>query len=130
MPRPRKSWQEKLADAKAKPGLPKVFFCTKARQRLVVPSPAEIESIIRRVPRRRLVTFAQIGQLLCKTHNADAACPMTTGIFTWLVAHAADEAAAQGPPARRTVVARTQGRRDAQSQVPRRRPYTADPARS
>jgi len=92
----KKSWQEKLALAKAKPDLPKVFFCEQAQQRFVVPAPTEIEQIIQQVPRKKLITIAQIGDRLRAAHNVDSACPMTTGIFTWILAHAADEAAAQG----------------------------------
>ena len=96
MARTRKSWQEKLADAKAKPGLPKEFYCRKSRQHFVVASPEEIEQIIRTVKRGELVTIAQIGQRLKVAHDVDVACPITTGIFTWLIANAAQEATDQG----------------------------------
>lgn len=96
MPHAKKTWQQKLADAQAKPGLPKVFFCPEARQRILVPSPTEVEQIIRRVPRGKLITMAQISACLRAAHDVDIACPMTTGIFTWILAHAAAEAAAAG----------------------------------
>ncbi len=96
MPREKKSWQQKLADAKAKPGLPKTFLCKKTKRRFVVPSPAEVEKIIRRVPRGKLTTMAEMGERLRKAHGVDVACPMTTGIFASLIAHAADEAVAEG----------------------------------
>jgi alkylated DNA nucleotide flippase Atl1 len=99
MARAKKSWQEKLADAKAKPGLPKVFFCEKTRQKFVVPAPTEVEEIIRQIPRGRLVTMADIGQRLRAAHAVDVACPMTTGIFAWLIANAAEADAAEGKPA-------------------------------
>jgi len=91
MARAKKTWREKLAAAKAKPGLPKAWFCKKAKQTLVVPSPDEVEAIIRRVRRGRLITMGQVGDLLRKAHGADVACPMTTGIFASLIAHAAEE---------------------------------------
>jgi len=94
MARTKKTWQQKLADAKAKPGLPKVFYCEKSRQRLVVPSPGEVEEIIARVPRGRVITIQQVGLRLKEVHGADAACPMTTGIFAWIIANAAEEQAA------------------------------------
>lgn len=96
MARAKKTWREKLDDAKAKPGLPKVFFCEKAKQRLVVPSPAEIERIIRSIRPGNVLTMDQVCQRLRETHKADQACPMTTGIFAWLIAHASEESAAGG----------------------------------
>ena len=98
MARTKKTWQEKLSDAKAKPGLPKVFYCEKSRQSFVVPSPGEIEEMIRRVSRGRVITIQQVGLRIKNAHGADAACPITTGIFTWLIAHAAEEQAAAQVP--------------------------------
>lgn len=92
MARKTKTWQEKLADAKAKPGLPKRWLCDQTKQRYVVPSPDEIEHIIRRVRNGELITMKQICEMLRQKHKVDTACPMTTGIFAWLIAHAADEA--------------------------------------
>ncbi len=96
MARTKKSWQEKLAAAKAKPGLPKRFYCEKSKQHMVVPSPGEVEEIIRTVRRGKLITMAQIARQLQQTHRVDLACPMTTGIFAWIIAHAAQEAQAEG----------------------------------
>lgn len=94
--KPQKTWAEKLALAKAKPGLPKVFFCEEAKMNFVVPSPAEVEQIMAAVPKGKLMTMAQISDRLKVKHKVDIACPMTTGIFAWIVAHAAEEAAAAG----------------------------------
>lgn len=96
MARSRKSWQQKLADAKAKPDLPKKWYCDEARCTMVVPSPGEVEAIIRDVKRGRLITMKQVAEALEKKHGADRACPMTTGIFASLVAHAAYEQEQEG----------------------------------
>jgi hypothetical protein len=82
--KPRKSWREKLADAK---DLPKT---------MVIPSPAEVDAVMRRVPRGRLATIAEIRDALARRHRTDIACPMTTGIFAWIAANAAEEARAAG----------------------------------
>jgi len=37
-----------------------------------------------------------IREKLAKKHGATIACPITTGIFAWVAAHAAEEARAQG----------------------------------
>ena len=51
---------------------------------------------MRQVPEGRLITIREIREELAKKHNADFACPMTTGIFAWIAAHAAEEAREAG----------------------------------
>lgn len=95
----KKSWQEKLADSK---GLPKVcaIDCTKTKRwgegTFVIPAPIEVDEIMRRVPKGKLTTIDAIRKELARKHGATIACPITTGIFAWIAAHAADEAATQG----------------------------------
>lgn len=96
MAKAKKTWKEKLDAAKAKPNLPKVFYCEQAKMKLVVPSPAEVEALMRGVRRGKVLTIGQMQARLKTKHQADMACPLTTGIFSWLVAHAAAEAAAAG----------------------------------
>jgi hypothetical protein len=82
--RQQKSWREKLAQSK---DLPKT---------MVIPSPTEVDQVMRRVPKGRLVTINEIRACLAKKHGTDIACPMTTGIFAWIAAHAAEEARIAG----------------------------------
>lgn len=95
----RKSWREKLADSK---GLPKVGKITgKMRTRwgtgtMVIPAPRDVDAIMRKVPAGKLITINEMRELLAKRHKADIACPITTGIFAWIAAHAAEEDAAEG----------------------------------
>jgi len=91
VPRTRKSWRQKLDAAKAKPDLPRIFTCYKTGKVFVVPSPAEIEPIIRAVPRGEVITMQQISRRLADAHKADLACPITTGLFCRLIAEAAEE---------------------------------------
>lgn len=97
--KPRKSWQEKLADSK---GLPKVEKITgKMSKRwgtgtVVIPAPKEVDEIMKKVPRGKLITINQIRTMLAQKHGATIGCPITTGIFAWVAAHAAAEAAAEG----------------------------------
>ena len=44
----------------------------------------------------KLITINEIRGLLAKKHSATVGCPITTGIFAWIAAHAANEAAAAG----------------------------------
>jgi hypothetical protein len=95
----KKSWQEKLADSK---GLPKVaeIDCHKSLRwgtgTFVIPAPAEVDEIMRKVPKGRLVTIDGIREVLARKHKTNIACPLTTGIFAWIAAHAAEEAASEG----------------------------------
>jgi len=79
-----KTWREKLAESR---DLPKT---------MVIPSPAEVDEVMRRVPKGRLATISEVRACLAKKHGTDIACPMTTGIFAWIAAHAAEEARAAG----------------------------------
>jgi len=80
----KKTWREKLIDSK---DLPKT---------MVIPSPAEVDEVMRRVPKGRLATINEIRACLAKKHGTDIACPMTTGIFAWIAAHAAEESRTEG----------------------------------
>lgn len=97
--KPRKSWQEKLEDSK---GLPKVEKITgKMSKRwgtgtVVIPAPKEVDEIMKKVPKGKLITINQIRTVLARKHGATIGCPITTGIFAWVAAHAAAETAAEG----------------------------------
>lgn len=97
--KPRKSWQEKLEDSK---GLPKVEEITgKMSKRwgtgtVAIPAPKEVDEIMRGVPRGKLITVNQIRSVVAGKHGATIGCPITTGIFVWIAAHAAEEALAEG----------------------------------
>jgi len=99
MVKTRKTWQEKLADDK---DLPKVVEITgKMSTRwgtgtVVIPAPREVDEIMKKVPQGKLITINQIRALLAQKHGATIGCPITTGIFAWIAAHAAEEAAAEG----------------------------------
>jgi hypothetical protein len=98
MPR-SKSWREKLADDK---DLPMVGPVTGPMQKkwgevmMVIPAPREVDAIMKKVPRGKLITINEIRTHLATKHKATIACPITTGIFAWIAAHAAEEAAAEG----------------------------------
>ena len=95
----RKTWREKLADDK---GLPKVApVCGNMTKRwgtgiMVIPAPREVDALMKTVPRGKLTTINELRAALAKKHKADFACPITTGIFSWIAAHAAAEDAAEG----------------------------------
>jgi hypothetical protein len=94
MVKKRTSWVEKLHDSR---GLPKVEQITEKMSRrwgtgtVVIPAPLEVDALMRRVPEGKLVTVNGLREALAKKHNASIGCPMTTGIFAWVAAHAAEE---------------------------------------
>ena len=97
--KPRKSWREKLADSK---GLPKIGRVEGAMTKrwgtgtMVIPAPREVDALMKRVPRGKLTTINELRGALARKHGVNVGCPITTGIFAWIAAHAAEEAAAAG----------------------------------
>ena len=94
-----KTWREKLADDK---GLPKVCDVRAGRGirsgegRMVIAAPREVDALMRQMRRGRFTTIPEIRSALARRHGADFACPLTTGIFSWIAAHAAAAELAAG----------------------------------
>lgn len=95
----KKSWSEKLQDSK---GLPRVEKITgKMSKRwgtgtVVIPMPMEVNEVMRKVPKGKLTTINEIRAVLAKKHGATIGCPITTGIFAWVAAGAAEEQRQKG----------------------------------
>jgi len=95
----RKSWQEKLTDSK---DLPKVVEITgKMSTRwetgsVCIPAPIEVDEIMQKVPKGKLITVNQFREIVARKHGATIGCPITTGIFIGIAARAAEETAAEG----------------------------------
>ncbi len=95
----RKSWREKLAASK---GLPKVEPITEKMSTrwgtgtVVIPAPKEVDEIMKRVPKGKIITVNEIRSILAKKHRATIGCPITTGIFALISAYAAQEELAEG----------------------------------
>ncbi len=81
-----KSSREKL---EGKKDLPKVVATPKGM--MLVPKPLDVDSLIRKVERGKLVTMGQIRERLARDFEADWTCPLTTGIFIRMAAEAAEE---------------------------------------
>jgi len=95
----KKSWSEKLADSK---GLPRVEKITPKMSKrwgtgtVIIPAPVEVDEMMRKVPQGRVVTVNEIRSALARKYNASIGCPLTTGIFAWVAANAADEQRREG----------------------------------
>ncbi len=99
MTKTKPTWCEKLNDSK---GLPKVEPIADSMKKrwgtgtLVIPAPIEVDEIMRTVPEGKVTTINHIRAALAKKHSATIGCPMTTGIFSWIAAHAAEERRQRG----------------------------------
>ena len=95
----RKTWGEKLREEK---GLPKIVeIPPKMRKRfgegkMLIPKPLDIDALIRKVRKGKLVTQEMIREKLAKEFNVEVTCPITTGIFLRIVAEAAEEELSSG----------------------------------
>jgi hypothetical protein len=95
----KRSWREKLADDKDLPKVAEIDGTKSARWgegTFVIPAPREVDAAMRKIRRGKLTTIDDLRKALAKKHGATIACPITTGIFAWIAAHAADEAEAEG----------------------------------
>ncbi len=94
MPTKKRSWNEKLNEST---GLPRVEKITDKMSKkwgegtVAIPAPIEVDEIMRGIPSGKLTTINDIRFALAKKHKATIGCPMTTGIFAWIAAYAADE---------------------------------------
>jgi hypothetical protein len=95
----KKTWREKLADHKNLPKVCKVTGKLSKRWgegRFVIPAPREVDALMKQVPKGCVVTINELRAALAKKHQADFACPIMTGIFSWIAAHAATGDEAEG----------------------------------
>ena len=94
----RKSWREKLDN----PNLPKVVKIPAnmrkqlGRGTMLIPSPRDVDALIRKVPKGGLITVGRLREDLARKFAADVTCPLTTGIFVRIAAEAAEEDAREG----------------------------------
>ncbi|KXH76889.1 MAG: hypothetical protein AM326_06345 [Candidatus Thorarchaeota archaeon SMTZ-45] len=104
----RKTWQQKLETSTNLPKtleLEPTFPCYPALNKMgakpgdsVVLAPGlEVNTIMRQVPKGRLLTLEEICKKLAKNHGVDYCCTLTTGIFINIVANAAEEMGSNVP---------------------------------
>jgi hypothetical protein len=94
----RTSWREKMDN----PGLPKVVAIPVRMQKrfgtgtMLIPSPREVDALIRTVSKGSVVTVSKMREFLAGKYAANVTCPLTTGIFVRIAAEAAEEEARAG----------------------------------
>ena len=58
---------------------------------MLIPRPRDVDTVMRKVRKGKLITSSQIREQLATASKADHSCPMTTGIFVRIAAQAAEE---------------------------------------
>jgi len=59
--------------------------------KMLIPRPIDVDALIRKVKKGKLVTQDEIRRRLAKDFKVNVACPITTGIFVRIAAEAAEE---------------------------------------
>jgi len=58
---------------------------------MLIAKPTDIDEVMKEIEFGKLATVATIREYLAKKYNAEITCPLTTGIFVWVAANAAEE---------------------------------------
>jgi len=58
---------------------------------MLIPRPLDVDAIMRKPRKGKLITQSQIRDELAKAANVDHACPLSTGLFIRIAAEAAEE---------------------------------------
>ena len=82
---PRRTWREKLQTGRE----PKIV-------RMLIPGSADLEELLRSIPKGKLITDGQIKEWLKKKYAVDAVCAKVLGIRLRIIAEAAEEEIAEG----------------------------------
>lgn len=102
LPKSRRSWREKLMDQRDLPKIQPIPSELVGRwglqegDHMVIPSPLEVDEVMRQVPPGKLITLNELRKKLAEKHGVATCCPMTTSIFVLYVARAAAESAREG----------------------------------
>ena len=64
--------------------------------KMVISSPKEIDALVRKVPKGKVLRFDDLRNAIAKKHKADITCPLTAGIFLNIASAAAEERSAAG----------------------------------
>jgi alkylated DNA nucleotide flippase Atl1 len=58
---------------------------------MLIPKPLDVDAVIRKVPRGKVVTLTELREKLARAAGANITCPMITGMFVRIVAEVAAE---------------------------------------
>ena len=96
----QQTWQQKLHCAKVPvvKTVEKKFADIPQGAKMLISCPLEIDQTIRQIPFGKFITPKILRTQLAQRHQADATCPVTTGIFLRIAAEAALEDLNTGTP--------------------------------
>lgn len=89
----KKTWMDKFSQPR-EPKVKKIeidFAGIPANSKMLIATPAIIDAYIRSIPSGKFVSIEKMRKDLAADYNAEYSCPVTTGIFTRIVAEAAFE---------------------------------------
>lgn len=91
--RKKKTWHEKLETGKEIKivDIPNDWAKTMGHGKMVILTPKIINNYIKTIPKGHLTTINHIRDKYAAEYNVDTTCPITTGIFVWISAGAAEE---------------------------------------
>jgi hypothetical protein len=92
----RTTWREKLEREPKIVAIPPKMVKRFGSGKMLIPSPLDVETLIRKVKKGKLVTQDEIRRRLGRDSKVDVTCPITTGIFVHIVAEAAEEDLREG----------------------------------
>ncbi|MDO8513050.1 MAG: MGMT family protein [bacterium] len=106
----KKDWVAKLNDNKDLPKIKNLEPEAAIRwdgESMIIPSPMDVNNIMKLVPEGKLITINEIRHSLAKKFKTEICCPLTSGIFAWISAYAAEQEKGEGKadytPWRRTL---------------------------
>ena len=83
----KKTWKEKFERKKE----PKIVNDPKGRGRMLIPTPKLVYSLVKKIPKGKLITSKMLRDKLARDFGADFACPLATGWFIRTVAEYSEE---------------------------------------
>jgi alkylated DNA nucleotide flippase Atl1 len=94
----RKSWREKLEGAHPAKvvAIPPKMQKQLGTGTMLIPRPIDVDALIRKVPRGKVVTLTQLREELARAAGADVTCAMVAGMFVRIAAEAAAEDIREG----------------------------------
>ena len=89
----KKVWREKLEEKHENKivDIPRPMQKHFGTGRMLIPRPVEVDAVMRKTPKGKLLMQSQIRDFLAHEYDADLACPIRTGIFVRIAAEAAEE---------------------------------------
>lgn len=89
----RTRWREKLEkqDHSKIVEIPPTMAKRFGSGRMIIPKPLDVDALIRKTKKGRLITVSEIRARLARDNDVDTACPLTTGIFIRIAAETAEE---------------------------------------